>query len=249
MGELRTREPRPALRIAIPAYFYPFPDDPFWARMGAAGPSVALIVADPADGPGERRDSNYVAAIDTIRQRGTRVLGYVTIRYGDSPVASVINEIQRWFATYRIDGIFVDEVATSTSHLRDCETVYAYVKRVSFGSGLVVLNPGTRGPVDYMSAADILVTNESTWATYRDRYLQPPEWVAAYPDHRFWHLIHDSPTEPEMRMALRLARERNAGWVFVTDHTGANAYARLPPDSYWTSMLAAAARDADGRGD
>ncbi len=60
-------------------------------------------------------------------------------------------------------------------------------------------------------ACDILVNSESTWTTYRDAYFQSPHWVAQFPAHRFWHLVHDCPSEGEMRTALWLARSRNAG--------------------------------------
>ncbi|HEX8967047.1 MAG TPA: spherulation-specific family 4 protein [Chloroflexota bacterium] len=235
--------------MAVPAYFYPYPRDRYWAQLHAAGAEVELIVADPADGPGTRRDPNYVAAIEATRQGGTLLVGYVTIRYGASPVSRVIDDIERWYAMYQVDGIFVDEVSTSASHLHDCQVVHDRVKHMTAGTGLVFLNPGTRGPVDYMSACDVLVTNESTWATYRDRYFQPPDWVTGYPAHRFCHLIHGCPTEREMRIALWLARQRKAGWVFVTDHTGINAYERLPEAAYWASFLRLARREGDPRED
>jgi hypothetical protein len=50
-----------------------------------------------------------------------------------------------------------------------------------------------------------------------------------------------------MRTALWLARKRNAGWIFVTDHTGLNAYDKLPTGEYWTSELQRATRSADPR--
>jgi hypothetical protein len=248
--QMKLRIPRASAQgLGIPAYFYPYPNDQYWARIHAAGSAIGFVVADPDNGPGIWRDPNYVAVIEATRQQGTLVVGYVTIRYGDSPVARVIDDIERWYATYPIDGIFVDEVATSTSHLSDCQAVYARVKRLTRGAGLVILNPGTRGPVDYMSACDVLVNNESTWTTYRDAYVQPPDWVARYPAHRFWHLVHDCPSEREMRTALWLARSRNAGWVFVTDRTGINAYDRLPDEAYWGSLLHRSERAGDPRAD
>ena len=237
-GQVKLSIPRtPAQGLAIPAYFYPYPHDRDWNLIHAAGPAIGLLVADPDNGPGSRCDPNYVTAIEATRRQGTLVVGYVTSRYGDSPLDLVIDDIARWYTTYTIDGIFLDEVGTSASHLSDCQAVHARVKELTRGSGLVVLNPGTVGPVDYMSACDILVNNESTWTTYRDASFWLPDWVARYPAQRFWHLVHDCPSERDMRTALWLARSRNAGWVFVTDRTGANAYDRLPHETYWTSLL------------
>jgi hypothetical protein len=42
-------------------------------------------------------------------------------------------------------------------------------------------------------------------------------------------------------MALRLARNRHAAWVYVTDGTGNNPYRSLPSGHYWLNELRLAA--------
>jgi hypothetical protein len=235
----------PPQRMGVPAYAYPPTNMAYWSQLLTGAPTLGLIVADPADGPGIRRDPNYVAAIEQAHERGIAVVGYVTLRYGASAGAPLAAAIESWYALYAVDGIFVDEVPSSKLCVVDCERVYRWVKSQLSGLGLVVLNPGTQTVEDYMAACDILVNNESTWLTYRDAYPPPPAWVDDYPAERFWHLVHACPTESEMRAALWLARDRNAGWIFVTDHTGVNAYDTLPREDYWTSEL----RRVDGTGD
>jgi hypothetical protein len=88
-----------------------------------------------------------------------------------------------------------------------------------------------------MTACDILLNSESSWRTYRDAFPGNQDWVAKYPASRFWHLIHGCPTEAEMQTALKLARDRNAEWIFVTDCTDANPYGRLPGRAYWENQL------------
>ena len=243
----RARRVAAAQRVAIPAYAYPYPGDPYWAQLLAGAPQVRLLVADPADGPGTRSDPHYAAAIDQARQRGILVLGYVTLDYGARPGAEVEADIERWYTWYAPDGIFIDLVPTSAEHVEACHALYAATKRRSASSGLVVLNPGTHTLEAYMDTCDILLGSESTWATYRHAYPQAPAWVNTYPAQRFWHVVHACPTEAEMRTALWLARKRNAGWIFVTDHTGLNAYDKLPSGEYWASELGRAVRSADPR--
>jgi hypothetical protein len=144
--------------------------------------------------------------------------------------------VERWYAWYEVDGIFVDLVSTTAQQVDDCQALFTNVKQRTGGAGLVILNPGTQTLEAYMSVCDILVNSESTWPTYRDRYAAPA-WVDGYAADRFWHLVHDCPTAGEMHKALRLARTRNAGWIYVTDWTGANAYERLPAGRYWASEL------------
>ena len=244
LNENRATAPQ---RVGVPAYSYPRTNKAYWSQLVAGAPTVALIVADPADGPGNGRDPNYVAAIKQARQRGIAVVGYVTLRYGAAAGAPLGAAIEAWYDLYTVDGIFVDEVPSSRLCVDECHQVYSWVKRQTSGLGLVVLNPGTQTVEDYMATCDILVNSESTWVTYRDAYPQPPTWVENYPANRFWHLVHACPTESEMRTAVWLARARNAGWIFVTHHTGVNAYDRLPGEEYWLSELRRAMVTTDPR--
>jgi hypothetical protein len=223
-------------RVAIPAYAYPYPNDPNWRQILDAAPSVSLIVADPADGPGTRPDPNYTSAIARAREQDISVLGYVTSSYGARPNAEVQADVERWYTWYEVDGIFVDLVSTSTQELADCQALFTNVKQRTGGAGLLILNPGTQTLEAYMRVCDILVNSESSWPTYRDRYAAPA-WIDRYAAHRFWHLVHDCPTERDMHKALQLARTRNAGWIYVTDWTGDNAYERLPAGRYWAGEL------------
>jgi hypothetical protein len=198
---------------------------------------VGLVIADPADGPGQRSDARYVSALRQTRRQGIRVLGYATTDYGNRSLAEVKSDVDRWHTWYAIDGIFFDEVPSSRERVAYCLELHAYTKSKSGRDHLVVLNPGTQIPQDFMTACDILVNSESSWSTYRDSFPGNPGWVAEYPASRFWHLIHGCPTDAEMQTALKLARARNAEWIFVTDCTDANPYRRLPGTAYWENQL------------
>jgi hypothetical protein len=231
------------LRLGIPAYFYP--DQTYWPQLQSGAPTVGLAIADPADGPGVELDPRYVAAIRETHGRGIRVLGYVTVSYGSRVLADVRSDVDRWRAWYPIDGIFVDEVSTARSGISYCQALRRYAKSRMGSDHLVVLNPGTQTLEGFMGACDILLNSESSWHTYRDAYSGNPGWVANYPAARFWHVVHDCPNEAEMRMAMRLAQTRRAGWIYVTDGAGTNPYRSLPTGRYWRNELRYAAQYAE----
>jgi hypothetical protein len=182
-------------------------------------------------------DTRYATAIRQTRERGIRVLGYVTTSYGSRALRQVASDVDRWHQWYDIDGIFLDEVSTSSDQITDCVTLFADTKRRMGSRHLVVLNPGTQTLEGFMHACDILLNSESTWRTYREGYVDSPTWVANYPSSRFWHVVHDCPTESEMRLAVGMALARHAEWIYVTSVTGDNPYRTLPGERYWMAEL------------
>jgi Spherulation-specific family 4 len=236
-GRAGTTEKR--LRLGIPAYFYP--DNNYWPQLQNGAPAVGLAVANPSDGPGTDVDPRYVMAIRQTRGRGIRVLGYVTTSYGSRGVRQVASDIDRWHRWYEIDGIFLDEVSTSPTQLTDCIQLFTYIRKRHGSRHLVVINSGTQTLEGFMYACDILLNNESSWLTYRDAYVENPNWVSKYSPSRFWHLVHGCSSESDMRMVLRLACARHAAWIYVTNGTGSNPYRLLPGGRYWLNELRFAA--------
>ena len=109
------------------------------------------------------------------------------------------------------------------------------------GRPLVVINPGARTQEPYIELADIIVNFEGFYATYTAWQLPADAWERRYPAERFWHLAHTTPTEADMRNAVRLSKQRHAGWVYVTPDVMNNPWDTLPPDPYWRAELAAVA--------
>ena len=85
----------------------------------------------------------------------------------------------------------------------------------------------------------MVITFESGWAAYQ-RWA-PPAWAAGYPHERFWHLVYGVGAEA-LDAALRLARERRAGWLYLTPDDLPNPWDTLPPDAYWVRERRAARR-------
>ncbi len=99
--------------IAIPMYVDPTASASLWMQVNVAAPTVALLVANPASGPGTAADPQYTQAIATAHAAGQSVVGYLHTSYGTRPLAQVETDADTWYSFYpELDGIFVDETST-----------------------------------------------------------------------------------------------------------------------------------------
>ena len=225
------------MKILMPAYCYPTIGT-FWADLEAASSSVELaVIVNPNSGPGASVDPNYVAAVNGIHAAGGRVYGYVATNYGARNQTTVKGEVDRYEDFYSIDGIFFDEMSTSTSKVSYYADLYGYVKGKSLDYE-VIGNPGTGTLEAYLSSptADVLVTFEDTARAYAS-YL-PDAWTASYDADRLAHIIHTAEGS-ELSSLLDAVAQNNASWVYVTDDVMGNPYDVLP--TYWDQEVAAVA--------
>ena len=225
------------LRLAVPAYFTPDP------RLdGAAGrrPVRRSGRTQPGLRPRQRPDAAYQAAVQEAHAAAVTVLGYVGTDRGRRPLDSVLAEVAVYAAWYATDGIFFDEAST------DCglaagyyAPLYAAVK-AGTGRRVVALNPGGATEECYMRVADVVATFEDSYSAYTAAPAAP-SWTSKYAPTRFWHLVYAAPSEAELLEAVRLARQRRAGWLYVTPGTLPNPWEALPPPPYWSRERAVAA--------
>ncbi|MEV4416962.1 spherulation-specific family 4 protein [Catellatospora sp. NPDC049609] len=247
-----------AQQLAVPAYFYPGGDGAaLWQQLNV--PGVGIAVANPFSGPGKTRDPNYAAAISAAKAAGVRVLGYVATGYlGTTGRATRLNEttpaawaaqvqqdVATWYRLYGADGlggIFFDEVQNvcgpQDSYVKTYRALDRHVRRAQPGA-FTVVNPGIDTEPCYADVGDVSLTFEGTYETYLG--WQPPTWHRALDPRRFWHLVHATGTAEQMRDAVALSKQRQAGYLYVTPDVLANPWDSLPPADYWTGQLAAAA--------
>lgn len=215
-------------KMSIPAYFYP---GALWNQATASSPTVSLMTMNPASGPGTAPNSDYVTAVLNAQLAGIKVIGYVHTSYGARDAMVVKAEIDAFKNWYAVDGIFLDEVATDLATLPYYQDLANYI-RASAGT-FVMLNPGTIPAQEYLSVGDSVVIFEGTYATYKNWV--KPSWAGAYPPEKMTHLVYATATSANMRNAVRLSRQRNAGNVYITPDVLPNPWDTLP--SYWTSEI------------
>jgi len=224
------------LEVIVPAYFYPVPNSP-WDDLNSAASQVNITaIMNPGSGPGVAPDSNYVAAVDSLRAAGGKVIGYVHTLFGARDLATVLSEIDDYAAWYNIDGIFIDEMsntgpAGTLDYYRD---IYNYMKGINPAWELTG-NPGTNTLEQYLTwpTADRLIITENFGANYAS--FTPAAWVDDYQRSQFGNLIHAEPSSSSMEAQLLQAIANNAGSIYITDDVLPNPWDTLP--SYWQAKI------------
>ena len=239
--------------VAVPTYFFPTFDGSgnpsgYWGQFFASAPTAGLGIINPNSGPGSTPSTSYQNLMSK-KPSGVKIIGYVYSSYGNRALASVEADIDKYYSWYpSVDGIFVDEANNNSCSVESnyYRPLYTYIKGKS-ASATVVLNPGAVTLECYVNSSDILITFESDFTSYNASWHAGHAWEVNYPASRFWHLVHGT-SSGNMATALNLSRQRNAGWVYVTDDVMPNPWDTLA--SYWSSEVAnvAAASGCAGGG-
>ena len=226
------------MRVIVPAYFYPdAAHRADWNRLAEAARSVPLdVIIDPANGPGTKRDANYVEVVGQLRKAGARVLGYVDSDYGRRPLDAVERDLRTFPRFYPIDGYFIDQMANSPEMVDHHRSIRELIHRID-PDMRVVGNPGTSTRPEYLDTADTLLIFEGSAKQFdRADPRKAMPWMADHPPHRFAVIVYEvRPTT--MRESLKRMNRSGASAVFLTDQTMPNPYLGLPP--YWSDQVEA----------
>jgi hypothetical protein len=213
-------------RAFIPAFFSPGSG---WTQAANSKPPPSIMILDVTDtGAGSSPDAGLQAAVKHAQAAGVRILGYAATDYGKRSAAQVEADVRNYQAWYGVTSIFLDQAATATAQIGYYRALAGYIRQVDHGA-VVWLNPGIYPDERYMSVADVVMVFEGSYASYRN--LRVPGWAGHYPPAKFAHTIYATPG-PQLASAVRLSGSGHAGYVFITDRSGANPYGGLP--AYWS---------------
>lgn len=227
-------------RLIVPAYFDPGPG---WDRVIAAAPAVEYVIVNPNSGPDDAPDPDIQRVVREAQDAGIKVLGYVFTDLANEDPDDLKAQIRAYQEWYGVDGIHLDGVqddAWAIPYYADiAEVIRAGGQPGQPGGealpGVVMLNPGYVPDEGFMAIADIIEVYEYYYDKYPGQHF--PEWLADYPADRFAHIIRDAPaTLDALETSLALARERNGGYVYVTDQIDPTEYRQLP--SFWDEQVA-----------
>jgi len=226
-------------RLIVPAYFDPGPE---WERVIAAAPAVEYVILNPNSGPGEAPDPALIELVRRAQEAGIKVVGYVYTDIGNEDPDVVKAQVRAYQEWYGVDGIHLDGVHNEARFIPYYRDIAEVIREggqpgVDGGEdlpGIVILNPGYVPDEGYMEIADIIEVYEYFYDRYPGQDF--PDWIEDYPAARFAHVILDAPADEQaLEMALALAEERNAGYVFVTDQQPPSEYRVLP--SFWDAQV------------
>jgi Spherulation-specific family 4 len=228
----------PAIRLLVPAYFYPSRDGlATWKELLASASDAPVVaIVNPASGPGRRVDPNYEEVFRLAKSSKVALIGYVTLSYAKRPAAEVKAEIDTWVKFYPgMQGIFFDEQPSAAEHAAFAGECFAHAAS-KIDKALIVSNPGTRCAREYaeLPQKPVLVLYER--GTGLDKY-QPPDWTKDFGAERFSVLLYGVKSKDDMRQAFRDAAAKRVGYFYVTDAEGRNSWNRLP--AYWKEEVEA----------
>ena len=216
----------PPPRLVVPAYFHPAAHPGDWEWLAEHAPRVRLVILNIHNGPGNGPEAPFREVAERLRGAGVPVIGYVDTNYGNRPASQIMSELGHYLEWYEVNGVCLDQVATASARLAYYGALSAQVRRL--GAEVVFFNHGMHPDEGYARHADLLGTFEGPWHAYRR--LQVPPWTRAWPSEKFYHVVYSVPTGRFGEVA-RLAVERHAASVYITERGGSNPYDRLPIDT------------------
>lgn len=201
------------------------------------------VIFNPASGPGEARDPNYLRDDDTgplADAQGLRILGYVTTSYAKRSAEEVKAEIDQYatgcYAGF-VSGIFFDETSSdldTADYYRGLSQYAHDVIKPRDGQPVITIsNPGigaVQSPISdqrlraYATAMDRTVVFEHEAAQYPDQ--QPAAIQPFLSADRLAHIVHSQATWSAALVGAM--QRRGVANVFITDDVMQNPYDRLP---------------------
>lgn len=211
--------------ILVPLYMPP--TDNGWAQvLDTKGnhtnvPFVAIV--NPSNGPdtGNCTNSAYHAGIRHLQEKDISVLGYVYTQWTKRALSgngSAEQDIASWKQCYpSINGIFLDEMNTSSSSVDYYKTLDNYTKLLNFTSNHVFGNPGQDTSPNFIGTVNTLTIFEdpgtlrladlagyNSWREYHDKqnyallllgqsHMPSPYEIGIYSNYVGYMYITDNP--------------------------------------------------------
>jgi hypothetical protein len=215
-------------RTFVPAFFYA---SGIWQQAADTKPVPSYMILDiSGTGAGSGPVAHFQSIVKQERAAGVTILGYSSVGYAlQRPLSQVEKDVRHYKAWYGVTDIFLDEVRGIGSQLPYYRKLADYIRTVNPGSSIWI-NPGNYPDPSYMSVSNVVMAFEGPYKYYHDAIV--PSWAFDYSPDRFANTIYAT-RGSQVASALSLSRSRNAGYVYVTDGTGANPYSGLP--SYWST--------------
>jgi Spherulation-specific family 4 len=229
----------PRLQVLVPAYFYPSgPGLKAWQHLIVAASKIKIVaIANPSSGPGEQRNPDYYRIIQSASDKGIKVVGYVSTKYGNRSLAEIEKDIDRWVEYYpQVAGFFIDQQSSSADEVEFYLKIRDHA-RLKTKNVLVINNPGTMCDENYFARSVADVTCIFAGFEGLDQ-LKPPLSLKRYSPSRFAALAYQIPDAKAMRQAIKDAIVKRIGYLYISNSPkGDNPWAELPV--YWDDEVEA----------
>ncbi|TWF80031.1 spherulation-specific family 4 protein [Pseudonocardia hierapolitana] len=235
--------------LLVPAYDYPSEGDEAWDTLTDVGGILTsgqmMVVVNHEDGHFTEANPDYEAVIGKLNGVCASVLGYVHDCYDNTKVepplcprtTDIMGDVDRWFATYEVAGIFIDQLLPDRV---DHAAALVQQVRDRHPGAVVVLNPGTIPPEEFMEQTDPAVvviqegsvhsedpnnppTFDANWPPpgwVRDRATPTPTGAASIAAGRLAIIGHTAPDPEHVDNLIAKAAQYNIRWVYAQHVTG-----------------------------
>lgn len=183
-----------------------------------------VVILNPNNGPDATNCtmSPYQAGINRLQEKGIIVLGYVYTQWGNRPLSglgSAEQDIDSWKKCYpTVNGIFFDEMNTSSSSVDYYKILNAYSKLQNFSSHDIFGNPGQDTSPDFVGSVDTLVIFENPTTLYPANLLENNIWHKYYDKKNFAFLLFDQTNMPNSDVIGNYSNY--VSYMYVTDNPG-----------------------------
>lgn len=247
-GSLANAQAKPAVQIAVPAYFN---DDASWDRA-INTPEVGYIVGHP-DSPAAGKpfvaDSDLTKHLAQAKAKGIKTLIYVTAGYDKVSWQDTLTRVDSAFGAYpNADGVFLDEI-----NYDQCDKYTNFSKGISGTAGfrgrhpgkIALFNPGAPMLNCYEGLADGYLNLEraqgdvQAWIDnvfLKDNAPYYAWMFKAENRSAIWQMIHSVPPS-QIGGAVDAALTRNASVLYVTPDLMPNPYDNFPDDAAWKALV------------
>lgn len=217
--------------VVDPAYFYP---PSYWPELLSSKdmPSTVGFIFNPASGPGTNVDQNLLAQVQKAKAAKMSMYAYVDTAYGKKSISSVETAVAGYKKLYGLTSIMFDEMSSNATGLSYYQTLINYVHNSATGSK-VILNPGTYPDQAYMNLDATFNVFEGPYTSFVNDSV--PGYVKTTAASKMSVVVYATSAN-NVTSALNLAKQRNAGTVYITDNSNSgNPYNTLP--AYWSTEL------------
>lgn len=219
-------------KLYVPLYHGVASDSGAWATEGRRQwsavieakkrfPDVGFIVAiNPASGVGSQFNATYQGWVKSLKDVGCIVIGYIPTGWGRNALSNVKDQIDKYIEWYSVDGLMLDEMSSSSTHIPYYTEITDYAK--SKGLKYVKGNPGVLVPEDMINCVDNVAIYEN--AGYPD-YQNWPAWFTKYSPDKYSIVAYNIQTLDKTKI-LEIAKR--VGVIYITPDILPNPYDTIP---------------------
>jgi hypothetical protein len=214
------------LGILFPMYSESAPM--FNAAYAAADKVPTMVVINPDDGPGTRRNASLATFSTNLKARKGQVIGYINSFYGGLSYDEAEEQMNDYVNFYGVQGFFIDEVGLNKS------TYYNTLKSRA-GDRFLILNPGANAN-SYSNIGRVVVTFENpiTGAGGSGHFGSFSNGLSGSAAQS-GAIVYSTAGIASMKDAVNRSVTQGYDWLYVTNDGGSNPFDTVP--SYWTEKV------------